>query len=244
MNKKGIIQTAIGILIIIIIFFTYLAGYRLTRTFAIGKVGTIEMTIPLIQTSVLVDGHEKIKTSKDNEKVTIRIAPGSHKIIVTRPAYFPWVKNIVMPSGGLENLVPMFVSQNTSGVIIYKNDPEYWKIKNLVASDVLPTKEHRTTSEDGTTTIWVENNAILSETLGKIHTVIQSVSPIKNLAFYKNRSDVVVFSTMNSISAIEVSTDSFQNFMPIYKGTDPYFIATDPGFLYVVDGNTLLQVVI
>ncbi|MES2213209.1 MAG: hypothetical protein V4473_00030 [Patescibacteria group bacterium] len=235
---KGLIIAGV----IIIIFIGYIAGYRLSRTLAIGKIGSIEMTLPLNETSVLVDNKEKLLTSEENQKVNISVTPGEHKIIIARKSYFPWTQNIVMPSDGHMNFTPIFVSQNTSGMIVGTRDPEYWQIKKEIETATLPTLEKPLVSRDGTVTVWIENNAIIARTHGEVHTVIQPTAPVKNIAFYKDRSDTLVFSVMNAVSVIEIETDGIQNFMPIYKGTDPHFIAPDPTFLYVEDGNTLLQV--
>ncbi len=243
-NRKLIIASAAGILILLIVLIGYGIGYRITSTMGIGKIGQVTMTLPLPKTSIFIDQDQKIDTTKENEPVDVSLSPGSHQIIISGNGYFPWTKNITVPSGGTVTLSPIFIAQNTSGSIITNKDPEYGKIKSDIAANKLPTLVHPILSSDNTTTLWVENNAILVKTPTATTTVIQPDTEIKNVSFYKNRNDVVMFSTNNTIYAIEVSSNGTQNFMPIYKGTKPAFIAPDPNYIYVEDATSLMQVII
>jgi hypothetical protein len=222
----------------------YARGYRLTDQLTIGKVGNLYMMVPLSHTSVFVDGAPQLATSKDFESVSLKLSPSSHTIIVSHEAYFPWQKDVQVTSAGTQVVAPIFVSQNPAGEIITPRDPEYSAIRDRILNSVLPSKQAPLVSADGTTKIWAEDNAILAEKGGEVHTVIQPDTIVKNLAFYKGRSDAVVFSTNNAVDVIEVDTEGTQNFMPIYKGQDPSFTtaATSPNFLYIEDGNTLMQV--
>ena len=53
-----------------------------------------------------------------------------------------------------------------------------------------------------------------------------------------------MFSIYNNIFVIDTEKDGTQNFLPLYKGQSPSFIKTDPNFIYVLDGQALMQVVI
>ena len=90
----------------------------------------------------------------------------------------------------------------------------------------------------------MENNTITAKISDKIYDVIKPETPIRNLYFYKNRIDSVIFSNGNSVYVIEISKEGTQNFMPIYKGQNPSFVETDPNFIYVLDGENLMQVII
>ena len=78
----------------------------------------------------------------------------------------------------------------------------------------------------------------------KIINVIQPDTIVRNLSFYKDRSDVVMFSTLGSVFVIEIDEKGNQNFMPVYRGQKPLFMKTDSSFIYVLDGEVLMQVVI
>jgi hypothetical protein len=201
------------------------------------------MTLPMQETVIFVDQNQKIQSSKDNELVKVVLSPTSHQIIVSHPGYFPWTKDVTIPSAGTVALSPIFVAQNTSGSIVTSNDPEYWKIKNNISANNLPTLDHPIVSSDTSVSLWVENNAILVKNAAATTTVIQPDIAIKNVAFYKNRNDAVIFSMANTVYVIEVQNEGTQNFMPIYKGTNPSFVESDANSIYIDDG-TLMQVAI
>ena len=238
------VWATVAILFIITIFFGYVAGYRFKDNFGIGKIGHLKMTMPMPLTFVYIDSSEKIQTTKDNELVNISLSPKTHSIIVARDGYFPWTKTFVVPSNKDITFSPIFVSQNASGEIITQKDPEYWDLRSSIIRNILPKKNSRIFSDNKKTSLWVDDNAIYVETGSTTTKVIQPDTIVKNVSFYKDRSDAIIFSTTNSIFVIETDTTSQQNFMPIYRGTDPDFIKTSPNFIYVLDNETLMQVVI
>lgn len=243
-NKQLYIKIGALICVVIFIIIAYSKGYRLQSNFLIGKVGVVSINLPIIQTSVFVDEKKSIETTKDNQDVKITLSPRTHNIIISHVGYFPWTKKITMKSKGTVELHPMFVSINASGEIITMHDPEYWTIKSKIVHGILPTKDSPIISFDKSSKLWMEDNAIIVNAASTTRVVIQPDTVIKNVAFYKNRSDVVVFSTQSGVYAIEVDKENTQNFMPIYKGTNPYFMSGNEGFIYVLDGDNLMQVVI
>ena len=52
--------------VLIFFFALYESGYRLTDDYTLGKVGRLEVALPLAGTSVFVDASQKITTTKDN----------------------------------------------------------------------------------------------------------------------------------------------------------------------------------
>lgn len=217
----------------------YQLGYRFS-----GKIGKVSINVPYNKTSIFVDESKKIETSKDSELVELSLSPGKHQIIVTRDGYYPWIKQIKMPSGGEIDLSPFIIFQNTSGVIITKSDPEYSKIRDSITANKLRAKEKPLVSKDGSMEVWVEDNTIMSKKGGAIHTIVKPETPIRNVDFYKNRSDVVIFSVGEYVNVIEIGAEGTQNFMPIYKGINPSFITADLNSIYVLDGEKLMQVLI
>ena len=245
-NKKYIGSTVI-IFGLILGITLYGLGIRIGGKFIIGRLGTVSMIVPLSGISVYIDQSRKVVTSKENELVTIKLSPGIHSVIVSGTGYLPWTKNIEMPSGGTKNISPIFVSQNSSGYIIGQKDPEYWKIKNSITSDKLPSKSSPRVSKDGAVMVWVEGNSIMarSTNLGQAtNMIIQPEATIRNVDFYKDRSDTIIFSMNSNVYAIEIDKKSTQNFFPIYVGKSPSFVKVDANSIYVLDENFLMQVAI
>ncbi len=80
-----------------------------------------------------------------------------------------------------------------------------------------------------------------NENCKEIVIVFNSPSVIKSLDFYPGRDDVVVIAVENGIFAIEIDQRKIQNFQPIYKGVDPYFLVTD-GVFYVKDKEVIIKI--
>ena len=244
-NLKKIAPLGIGILVILAVIFTgYKMGYRLRSNLSIGKVGNLSMTIPLANTNIFIDQSKKITVTKENEEINLPFSPTQHSVIVSRDGYFPWKKDFVVKSNETLKLVPLFVTQNATGQIITDKDPEYLKIKNSVIMSPSPTEASPIFSVDKSVSVWLDDNAIFVKTGDEVRKVIQPDTIVRNVSFYKDRSDVIMFSTSGSVFVIEVGEEGNQNFMPVYRGQKPSFLKTDPNFIYVLDGEILMQVVI
>ncbi|MBA3733191.1 hypothetical protein H0W91_02320 [Patescibacteria group bacterium] len=242
-NKTAYTAGIVALVILLIISIGYAAGYRFNN-FVIGKVGHLKMEMPLPLTSVFVDDSEEAVTSADNQALNITLSPGEHTVIVSKLGYFPWTKDISIPSNGDVTISPLFITQNTSGQIITTKDKEYASLKFKILTDKLPTKLLPRLSNDKTASLWIENNAIMLKVGDNISKIVQPDTVVRNVDFYKNRSDVVVFATQNGVYAIESGDPGTQNFMPIYKGQKPTFIKADANSLYILDVATLMQVII
>ena len=90
----------------------------------------------------------------------------------------------------------------------------------------------------------IEDNAIITKIGDMIQTVIQPDTIIRNVDFYKDRSDSVLFSMNGSIYVIEIDKQGTQNFIPVFAGKSPAFVKYDVNSIYVLDGDTLMQVAI
>jgi len=71
--------------------------------------------------------------------------------------------------------------------------------------------------------------------------VFDSAVPIKSLAFYPNREDVVILAISSGVYAIEIDARKHQNFQPVYKGIDPSFV-TEGNTLYIKDSENLFRI--
>jgi hypothetical protein len=225
------------LLFVIILGVFYKSGYR---------TGTIIVSIPMVNTDIFIDQKKKVTTEKDSQEIRIKISPGEHQIIIAHAGYFPWAKKFEVKSGEALGFDPILVTQNATGEIITRVDLEYENIRKKVTYNTPPTKDKPRISQNKEVSLWLENNIILIKTGGNIKTVIAPESPIKNLEFYKNRSDAVIFSAGENVFVIETDAnpENIQNIFPIFKGTDPHFTPNDLGSIYVLDGATLMAVVI
>lgn len=245
-NRKYWVFAGVGtmMLILVIVGIGYTSGYRIQSNLSIGKVGILTLTVPLSGTTVFVDDKIRGVTTKDNEGVKISLSPQTHVIIVSRTGYYPWSKKIQMESSKTLTYSPFIIPQNTSGVLITKTDKEYSSIVKQIKSDVLLTLTSPRFSNDKSEKLWLENNTLMATIASTTYTVLTPQTKIRNVDFYKDRNDTVLFSTANGVFIIEIDKEGGQNFMPVYLGVEPVFIKPDPSYIYVLDGENLMQVII
>lgn len=111
-------------------------------------------------------------------------------------------------------------------------------------------------SADGNEALWVEGKSIyigwISEKEPLPHyfcetgnvcrfvlPVVDLTLPIRNVAFYGTRDDVILFASGPALYSIEASKEGVQNFEPFYRGNAPAFYEGSDGTLYVKDGASL-----
>ena len=206
--------------------------------------GSIILKIPFKGTTVILDESKKVTTKENNEIVEFSSLSANHSIIVSKEGYFPWTKKIKLERNASVTLSPIFVSQSPSGAIITSADPEYRKIINQIRNDILPTETNPKISSDKTTRLWILNNTIFVADESTTTAVTNPETEITHVSFYKDRSDVVIFSTGNGVYMIETGKNDTQNFMPIYFGLEPNFVENDSNSIFVEDNNSLMQVAI
>jgi hypothetical protein len=252
MKRILLILAAIAVLLIA----GYTSGYRIT-TQGISQVGTIEIIVPNPHSLVIINSKEFTRTTAANEVVTIpSLTPGSHTVLISRPGYWPWAKEILVTSDTTQELFAFNIKQELSGVLITEADPEYHRLRFDVGKNLLPKETLPAVSENGNLSIFSRDGSlIVAEWLGEelrsfcqasdciIPLTIFSASEetIKNIAVLPGRDDVVLFSLDNAIYALEVDTAG-QNFQIIYSGTDPRFILSSTNSIIVLDGEQLMEI--
>lgn len=234
-------------LFIICLLFLWIQGYRLQPNFAIAKNGSIEAVIPLIDTTIFANNTEVLTTTEENQTIRIPLRAKEHTVIIGRDGYFPWTKTLFVPANTTTEIKPIFVTQNATGQIVTQNDGEYWTLRAQIQNVPLPTAENPLV-QDGIS-LWVEDNTIYTKdtVTEKTTSIITPLEDIRSLHFYKDRTDVVVFASdtgVYALEAVENAAENNANFFPIYKGVSPIFQKTDNSFLYVLDGENLMMVVI
>lgn len=111
-------------------------------------------------------------------------------------------------------------------------------------------------SSRGRVGLFLNGNQILAEWLGDLASlpnyfcrekvclpqvlVFNSLTPIKEYAFYPGREDVILVATRNGIFAIEIDARKSQNFQPIYRGSAPSFVA-EGRIIYIKEGSNILK---
>lgn len=233
-----IVVAVLGIIIL------FSLGYRFTENFRLAQNGYLSISVPLPETTIIINETKKIITSEENEVIEVSLPEKAHSIIVSHENFYPWIKEVKVSSNKTTEVSPIFVYQNPSGSIITKNDPEYWKIVSDINKNFAPNINSIKASPDESVNVWVENNTIMARVGGETVEVVKPENPVRNLDFYKNRNDSLIFSSGNGVFVIEINKMGTQNFMPIYKGERPTFVIGDENYIYIQDSQNLMQVII
>lgn len=211
--------------------------------FTLNQKTEIKIELPLDGSQIIIN-RENLITPTEKTFFT-KLKDGQNEIIVTKEGYFPWTKNLNIENKKEITLKPFLISQSPSGQIITQNDKQYLDIIQKIQSKQKPTEENPLRLEE--ISVWVseENEIIFKENNEEI-VVIKPLLEIRNVEFYKNRTDVLIFGTEDGVYAIDVyDQDDLKNFMPIYKGQNPRFIQGESrDYIYVSDTNSLMIVVI
>lgn len=234
-----------AIIVSIVAIAGFILGYRIQPDLRIAKNGILEITLPLKGTVVYSDDKKLTTTSADNQTVVIPLSVKTHDIIIGREGYFPWMAQATIQPETKTTLRPIFVTQNATGQIITQRDPQYWTLWNQVRTTKLPTEATPKTSNG--VHIWVTDNTIYLKENDVIKKIITPKDTVRSLDFYKDRTDVIIFASdvgVYAMDAVENAPDKVVNFFPLYKGVKPVFQKTENSFLYVLDGENLMMVVI
>lgn len=265
-SSKKILYYFYAPLIIILLFIAgffllYKFGYRLTNKFWIEKAGKIEIQTNKTGLGIYIDEKLMSTTQTENEKILFKnLAPQTYNVVISKNNFWPWIKNINIKSGLTTVIYPFLISKNQNFEKIKTSSEDFQTYSKFIIKNVLPTFSDKKISDNKNVAIWIEGTQIFAEWLGKeneipyffcvadpcvskIIEIIKLNQSIKNLDFYGNREDVIMFSTNKNIYALEIDKRGTQNFQPIYtNGIDPFFYKKDTSTLYILENNSLIMI--
>ncbi|MEX0931314.1 MAG: PEGA domain-containing protein [Candidatus Paceibacterota bacterium] len=248
MKRKQLI--AVGIVLLLTI-----GGILITKNVSVRTPLTV--SAPYNGAEVYIN--EKRVGSIQNGTFTTEVPRGEHTVLVSSNGLFPWIKEVRVDTLPI-TVHPFLFAQNTRGVLITENDPEYTSLMNRISDATLPTREIPRTSPDGTINAFVEDEALIvawreegtppvsfcsgdEPPCPREKQIVKPIIPITGVEFLDSWNEVLLFSTQTDIMAIEIDTRAPQNFQPLYRGTNIAFIPGEDNTLYIKDGNTLQQII-
>jgi hypothetical protein len=254
-NKKNL-YAYLGVIVLILII-----GIFWDLIFSFGNTGEIVISHLPENAVIFLDNQENRRLGSDQENIKLkRLTPGVHSVLISNDGYWPWFKEVEIVEGDSQIISPFFVFSNPTGFIIPKEDIEYDGLIAQFDAINLPDFENKKISKDGNIAIWVDASTLFAEWLKDeesrpeyfcnefgCHNVIVPLGvggEIKNVDFYKGRSDVFIVAFGNGVFAIEIDTNNNQNFQPIIEGDSPLFVPFDDDSIFTLDNNILMQVAI
>lgn len=91
---------------------------------------------------------------------------------------------------------------------------------------------------------WLPANLPLPYFLQKIkEQIVVATSEIRAIAFYPNRHDLIIYASANGVFVSEIDGRDKRNAQPIYKGSNPTFVAFAGEYkIYVLDNEVLMAI--
>lgn len=260
-QHRGYIITAFVILVFLLIFGAVTeAGNRIMSAVGMTDAATIKVVTPAPHTNIYIDQEPRERSERADETVTMAgIRTGKRTVLVAREGHYPWMKTLQVEPDSTYTLHPFIVAHQSPTQQITAGTERYRSLKTSIDNVDVPSRETPITSPSGTIESWVTNDAIYARWVGATSsqpaifcpgdgecrdtiTVTPSKSPIRNLAFYKDRDQVLTLAAQDGVYAIEIDPRGpTQNFQPIYQGISPQFIKTGTSSIVIEDNGTLQQ---
>jgi len=239
------ITGVIIVLIIVLFFINQMTGPN--SVLEISPVGS--------SASVFID-RSRTNALNPNSPTTYNLSDSRHQVLVARDGYWPWTDSVTTEAGEVSRVAPFLIAEAGRRVV---QVPE-----NIAAaladkqSQPTPSATEPAISPDGNIRVYVDNETNIiaqwtddaSSALeffncfeGTCGVSVYNNQPIKDIAFYPGRSDVIFFATDSGVYAIEVDpTENTQNFQPVVENvSNPIFVLGDGSIFVSVNGRVTVS---
>ncbi len=233
----------------------YRSAYRF-ENFRIVKTGTLEVSVFDEKASIFIDHEFKMTTLASEEIVKFNsLSPTKHTVVVSKDNFYAWRKNIEIAGDSLTSVAAFLIPTKPSLRKIEDYD-EKNKVKALFSDNELPTEKKKRVVEN--IALWSDGRDILAQWIGNKNSIplflcekscdatptqiYRLPQNVRNLDFYKDRSDIVIVSFDKGVYVIEMDKRGGQNIRPLYIGTKPSFYKTNDGVLYIEDNSEFFEV--
>jgi len=241
-QRKHIVWLVIPLLMITFFVLYQESNYGISE-WKLVKTGSLKIISPEFIPKIFInDKEQNLPNIRGNEQLFKKVPVGENSVVVSKKGFWPWMKKVVISEGSETIIKPFLIEIMQENIFsINKDSDEYKNIKNKIDNYSLPTKENKLVSFSAETSLWIENNNIFSENSEQKEPelIFKSNTIINNIDFYRNRDDVILFSTDGFIYALELDKTNNQNFQPLFQGANPRFIKKDNSNIYVMDSNIL-----
>lgn len=239
-NNKRLFNKFVLLFVILIIISVLGLSYSINTSYTPTSRTQITITNAPLFASFYINNKLQSPYVKNNQNVILRNIPvGKHTLIVHEEGRLPWVKDLLLTEGVNIEVSAFNISQTPKIEVLSQNilnDSNYYEtILSLFSENETETISHNETvniSYYGSviTASWLRNTEsipyffCIQTNCDVTFSIIDAITPITNVAFFPNRDDVIIFSTNNTINAIELDRNGTQNFQPIYTGISPDFV--------------------
>lgn len=247
-----------GLAVVVLAFVAVNYGGSLAKRVTEGRATIVSVTVPQEGADILVDSRRMGRTEGKDSTTNLHLEPGKRVIIVAKEGYWPWSKTIELAKGAKPKYASFHVPMENGRVEVRPGTDEYAAAVEKLRRLRLPNADDRFFSRDREVDLYVDGDSVIAEASSTKNppaafcdakgactpskAVINAAAPVTSVAFYRDRSDVVLFSSGGKIFAIEINSDGTQNFQPVFEGKSPVFVPADGDFIYVRDQGKIFKV--
>jgi hypothetical protein len=255
-KEKKLAYFVFGVVIVAIL----VIGLFRQSIFVFGHTGRVVIDHLEANTVIYIDkiesGRSGVKAEDDYNLG--RIGVGSRQILILRNGFWPWLKEVEIKKGEKIVLSPFSAPENSSGFLIGESDSEYEALVAEFDATTAPDVDNKKISKDQKIAVWIDENKIFAEWLGEEGQMPEAfcnkegcsfiIEPltvggsIRNVDFYKDRSDVITVAFGSGVFAVELNNNGHQNFQPLFEGDVPQFLVKDEKAIYILDGEVLREI--
>lgn len=199
-------------------------------------------------------GEQEVDQQPEGGEISLTLKASTQHLIVSKPGFWPWEKEIALPSGVATRFGVFLLREAPEGTPVPERDPLRRELEQLFSRATLPTREAPIVSDDGKASLFVEDGRIVTRWLAEEeapqyyciedsceeHAALSFDAELRDLAFLPGRNDVALLAIQNGIFALELDNRGTQNFQPAYRGTRPRFVLKE-GMVYLKDGLAVLS---
>ena len=219
----------------------YRNGYRL-QSFNIVRAGSLEVSVYEAGSKIYIDNILQNTTNASEETITFKnLSPKRHTVTVLKNGFHVWEKSLSIETDKTAKVSSFLAPLHFT--IEKITDSE--EIKGLVPifAKIAPPKD--VMERAGDLAVWIENTSLFGgyfceaprKCQNSAGEILKTEENIKNVTFYKERGDVLVFSHGKNIEEMEINSQEKQNVHILYSGTDPIFFKLAGDTLYIKDGK-------
>lgn len=241
-KKKKMIWIIAGIVIILVALF-FLQNKTTT--------GEISITPPNGTAAVYIDRDSVSPITSTTSPSTYEVSPGSRQLLIARDGYWPWSQQIDVSVGETTQIQP-FLIEKTGRHVLQTTSTITNALQNAQSETVLNADEPLL-SPNGDIRVFVDSETnIIAQWTGSTSTApdffdcyegtcgvsVFNQAPIKQIAFYPDRNDVIFFAAEKGVYAIEINPhNETQNFQPVIESVQNPVFTIDNGNIFVLSGE-------
>lgn len=245
-SPKAFLWTSVSVIMLIILFL-FLSSPTYDN---LTSKNSVTLFVPHPETHIFLNAKQVAVTSQPNEKIVVnKISDGRHTIIAAKNDYWTWARVFDFNFQNEYTATPFLLERNPIREEIMSSSETYKEIMRI-----FPEPQTEIVSIDEKTRAWFENNKLyfgwISDetpprdifcTTGFCNDTIQVVThtnPIRNIAYYKGRNDVILYEADHAIYAVGADGQTREIF---YEGKKPNLYKHSETTFYILDNERLYK---